>query len=55
MNGHTGDWQAIDIGDSILQLEGNLLEMMEKGLLQYEVLCSIFEAKAQRKISSKSH
>ncbi|MGB2873711.1 ATP-binding protein, partial [Psychrobacillus psychrotolerans] len=50
----TGDWQAIDIGDSILQLEGNLLDMMEKGLLPYEVLCSIFEAKAQRKISSKS-
>lgn len=50
----TGDWQVIDIGDSILQLEGNLLDMMEKGLLPYEVLCSIFEAKAQRKISSKS-
>lgn len=47
-------WQSIDIGESILQLDGNLLEMMEKNLLKYEVLCSIFEAKSQGKISSKS-
>lgn len=47
-------WQSIDIGESILQLDGNLLEMMEKSLLKYEVLCSIFEAKSQGKISSKS-
>ena len=48
------NWQSIDIGDSILQLDSNLLEMMEKGLLSHEVLCSIFETKPQRKISSKS-
>jgi len=55
LNGRTnGNWQSIDIGDSILQLDSNLLEMMEKGLLSYEVLCSIFETKPQRKISSRS-
>jgi len=48
------NWQSVDIGDSILQLDSNLIEMMEKGLIQFEVVCSIFESKAQGKISSKS-
>ena len=55
LNEHTKEnWKTIDIGESILQLDGNLLEMMEKGLLRYEVLCSIFETKSQSKITSKS-
>lgn len=47
-------WQSIDIGDSTLQLDANLLEMMEKGLLNYEVVCSIFETRSQGKVASKS-
>lgn len=49
-----GNWQAIDIGESILQLDSNLLEMMENHLITYEVLASIFETKSQGKITSKS-
>lgn len=48
------DWQSIDIGDSIIQLDGNLLEMMDNNLVKYEVLATIFETKAQDKITSKS-
>lgn len=48
------DWQSIDIGDSIAQLDGNLLEMMKNNLITYEVLASIFETKSQGKISSNS-
>ena len=49
-----GDWKHIDIGESIMQLDANLLEMMEKNLIAYESLAFIFETKPQGKIISKS-
>lgn len=55
LNAHKpGNWMHIDIGDSIIQLDANLLDMMEKDLISYELLASIFETKPQRKIISKS-
>ncbi|TQR19563.1 ATP-binding protein [Psychrobacillus vulpis] len=49
-----GDWKHIDIGETIVQLDPNLLEMMEKNLLPYESLAYIFETKPVGKIMSKS-
>lgn len=49
-----GEWKNIDIGESIMQLDANLLEMMEKNLLAYETLALIFETRPQGKILSKS-
>ena len=49
-----GTWKHIDIGDTIFQLDANLLEMMEKELLSYETIAYIFETKSQAKIINKS-
>ncbi|KQL34253.1 ATP-binding protein [Psychrobacillus sp. FJAT-21963] len=49
-----GDWKNISIGETISQLDANLLEMMEKNLLAYEKLSYIFETQPLGKIMSKS-
>ena len=49
-----GTWKHIDIGDTIFQLDANLLEMMEKELLTYETIAYIFESKPQAKIINRS-
>ncbi|ALC84984.1 cell-division protein [Bacillus sp. FJAT-22090] len=49
-----GDWKNISIGETISQLDANLLEMMEKKLLAYETLSYIFETQPLGKIMSKS-
>ncbi|WP_313893827.1 ATP-binding protein [Psychrobacillus sp.] len=49
-----GTWMHIDIGEAMGQLDTNLLEMMEKDLLAYEVLAFIFETKPLGKIISKA-
>ncbi|HSO57996.1 MAG TPA: ATP-binding protein, partial [Paenisporosarcina sp.] len=47
-------WQHIYIGETISQLDTNVLEMMEKGLLQYESLCHIYETRTLGKIGTTS-
>ncbi|MEI4771406.1 ATP-binding protein [Psychrobacillus sp. FJAT-51614] len=49
-----GDWKNISIGETITQLDANLLDMMEKNLLTYETLGYIFETQPLGKIVSKS-
>lgn len=50
----SGQWQHIYIGETISQLDTNVLEMMEKGLLQYESLCHIYETRTLGKIGNTS-
>ncbi|MDX1806502.1 MAG: ATP-binding protein [Paenisporosarcina sp.] len=48
----SGQWQHIYIGETISQLDTNLLEMMEKGLLPYESLCHIYETRSLGKVAT---
>lgn len=48
------NWQLVDIGDHIIQLDNSLIEMMENELIQYKILGNIYEAKPLSKIASKS-
>ncbi len=50
----SGQWQHIYIGETISQLDTNVLEMMEKGLLEYESLSHIYETRTLGKIGTTS-
>ncbi|WP_019414946.1 ATP-binding protein [Paenisporosarcina sp. TG20] len=47
-----GIWQHIHIDETISQLDVNVLEMMEKGLLPYESLSHIYEARTLGKVAT---
>ncbi|HLG27197.1 MAG TPA: ATP-binding protein, partial [Paenisporosarcina sp.] len=51
-NRQSGQWQHIYIGETISQLDTNVLEMMEKGLLPYESLCHIYETRSLGKVAT---
>ncbi|QGM29899.1 AAA family ATPase [Bacillus sp. N3536] len=51
---YEGNWQLVDIGDHIIQLDNSLIEMMENELIQYKILGNIYEAKPLSKIANKS-
>ncbi|WP_075618067.1 ATP-binding protein [Paenisporosarcina indica] len=49
-----GPWQHIYIHETISQLDTNVLEMMEKGLLNFESLCHIYESRTLGKVATTS-
>ena len=50
----SGPWQHIYINETISQLDTHVLEMMEKGLLNFESLCHIYESRTLGRVATTS-